>query len=154
MTFWICGFSSCDTGALWWTPSWILFICHWFVWLGWLTLALELEKYFSNRLFCTDSSILILVQIMTENVVPTPIWLVTSIWLPIKSMIRLQMLRPRPVPEWFIYSCSSSLPKSMNKFSRFSFEMPTPESSTSRANFTFYSRSSSLCPFISSISFI
>ena len=62
------------------------------------------------------------------NTVPFPSTLSTLTVPPIYSIIRLQILNPRAVPEVLIFECSSSLPKSIKSFERFSCLMPTPES--------------------------
>lgn len=78
--------------------------------------------------------ILALDHTVTLKVDPSLTLLSTSTYPFIYSIILLQMLRPNPVPCLFTSACSSSFPKSMNKFLRLLSEIPGPWSSTSILN--------------------
>ena len=107
----------------------------------WLSIALifiiDCSIYLSFIFLIISDLILNFEQMSILNVVPVPTSLSTLISHPIWSMIFLQILKPRPVPYGFMLSCSCSFPKSMNRFFRFSGEIPTPASSTSRENLAY-----------------
>jgi hypothetical protein len=84
----------------------------------------ELYKncFFDFIFLCTW--ILLLTVILKVD--PCPSILLTKTWPPIYSTILLHILKPSPVPYKFLYECSSSLPKSINKFFIFYYDIPTP----------------------------
>ena len=81
-----------------------------------------------------------LVTRLMVKVVPWFTLLATDTVPPICSIIRLQILRPRPVPYAFILECSSSMLKFMKSFPRFSSFIPTPQSTMSILSFMYFSQ--------------
>ena len=63
-----------------------------------------------------------------ENVEPSPTVLFTLTLPPIYSTIDLQIDRPSPLPEGFVFLCSSKLLKFINRPFSFSGGIPQPKS--------------------------
>ena len=102
----------------------------------WLTTSFPTDSKNLNFLpACTGASFakstcvtLHLVLIFTTNSVPLPTSLKTCTVPPILSISCLQIDNPSPVPDLFLPTLSSSLPKSTNNFGKSSLLMPTPVS--------------------------
>ena len=58
---------------------------------------------------------------------------------PISSTSDLHILKPNPVPNLLPDACSSSFPKFINSFGKFSGDIPYPESSILSSNLMYFS---------------
>ena len=72
------------------------------------------------------------IGISNQNVEPAPGWESTPIWLAMRSMMRLQITSPRPVPPYSRVVEASAWLNGLNRLPAFSGEMPMPVSFTSK----------------------
>ena len=82
-------------------------------------------------LFCIDSSTIDSIYIEKQKELPFPAPFECTAMLPLFSSTScLTMVRPSPIPSWFIYAVRCNFPNLVNIFGKSSSSIPAPVSTT------------------------